>query len=159
MPEFDKVFTLSKKEIALQQLNRSVSLFLVEKDFISSITLAGAAEEILGSYVRKSENDPCVVTQAKYLVSVGASNLSEKEITFNHLNLARNALKHFNISTEESISLALETEAIAIIVRAIENMRVLRIEFSREVNAFILWVKSERKDIADPEVGVEIVRP
>ena len=40
--------SLSKLEIAQIQLDRSIELFFKEKDYISSITLAGAAEEILG---------------------------------------------------------------------------------------------------------------
>ncbi len=42
---------MNKKSIALHQLNRAIELFLDEKDYICSITLSGAAEEILGRMV------------------------------------------------------------------------------------------------------------
>jgi len=40
--------TLSNLEIAKRQLDRSISLFFDERDYFSSLTLAGAVEEILG---------------------------------------------------------------------------------------------------------------
>ena len=43
---------LSKLDIALAQVERAIFLALDESDFISAVTLAGAAEEILGSLLR-----------------------------------------------------------------------------------------------------------
>ena len=39
--------TLTKLEVATRQLDAAIRLFL-EDDYLSSLTLAGAAEEILG---------------------------------------------------------------------------------------------------------------
>jgi len=159
MAEFDRLFQVNKRKIALHQLERAILLFLNEKDFISSLTLAGAAEEILGAYVRNNEKEACVDTQAKLLKEGDLSDMSEKEIKFLHLNLARNALKHFNDAKEENMSLALETESIALIVRALDNVVKLEIKFSNAMNDFVKWVQKNRPDIANPENGVEIVRP
>ena len=46
--------TLSNFDIAEIQLTRAIKLFFKDQDYISSLTLAGAAEEILGALVRKS---------------------------------------------------------------------------------------------------------
>jgi len=134
-------------------------LFLDESDFISALTLAGAAEEILGTYVKIKNREPCVVAQAKFLKDQNLSELSEKEIKGLHLNLARNSLKHFHDEAEENMSLSLETEAIALIVRGLDNVVKLEIKFSKAMNDFVLWVIKNRPDIANPESGVEIVRP
>ena len=159
MAHFDKLFHVNKLNIALHQLERAILLFLNENDFISSLTLAGAAEEILGTYVKNKDKEPCVEVQAKLLKDQDLFELSEKEIMFLHLNLARNALKHFHDEAEENMSLALETEAIALIVRGLDNVVKLEIKFSKAMNDFVLWVKKNRPDIANPENGVEIVRP
>ncbi|MGB5774116.1 MAG: hypothetical protein WBP89_05600 [Sedimenticolaceae bacterium] len=104
MAEFDRIFSFDKQGAALQQLDRAILLFLNEKDFVSSITLAGAAEEILGALVSKAGGTPCVTDQARRLKESKLPHLSEKQIAFNHLNLARNALKHFNLgSSAESV--------------------------------------------------------
>ena len=159
MAHFDKLFQVNKLNIALHQLERAILLFLNENDLISALTLAGAAEEILGTYVKNKGIEPCIVAQAKLLKDQDLSALSEKEIKFLHLNLARNALKHFHNEAEEHMALALETEAIALIVRGLDNVVKLEIKFSKAMNDFVLWVKKNRPDIANPENGVEIIRP
>ena len=47
-----KTETLSNLEIAKRQLERAISLFFDEQDFVSSLTLAGAAEKILGKILK-----------------------------------------------------------------------------------------------------------
>ena len=47
--------TLTKLEIAELQLNQSIAFYLEGKDLISAVTLAGAAEEILGKMNRAAE--------------------------------------------------------------------------------------------------------
>lgn len=42
--------------------------FIDGKDFVSSITLAGAAEEILSTLVTKVGGAPCVTDQARRLI-------------------------------------------------------------------------------------------
>ena len=45
------LFELSKIEIAVEQLNWAIRLFLEHKASVPAITLAGAAEEIVGQAV------------------------------------------------------------------------------------------------------------
>ena len=49
--------TYSKQSIALAQLETALRLFSVGEDLISVITLAGAAEEILGKLVKSQGRD------------------------------------------------------------------------------------------------------
>ena len=51
---WDEIPWYSKLELAEHQLERAITLFLDEKDYISSITLAGASEEILGKLLIKN---------------------------------------------------------------------------------------------------------
>ncbi len=44
---------VSKLDIATRQLKRALEFFLDDNDLICSITLAGAAEEILGKLLEK----------------------------------------------------------------------------------------------------------
>ena len=46
--------TLSNLDIAERQLERAIVLFLDDKDYVSALTLAGAAEEILGKLLNKA---------------------------------------------------------------------------------------------------------
>ena len=45
--------TLSNLDVAERQLERAIALFLDEEDYVSALTLAGAAEEILGKLLNK----------------------------------------------------------------------------------------------------------
>lgn len=45
--------TLTKLEVAVSQLSQAIRLFL-EEDYLSSLTLSGAAEEILGKLCERS---------------------------------------------------------------------------------------------------------
>ncbi|MBK8384257.1 MAG: hypothetical protein IPL11_00655 [Candidatus Accumulibacter sp.] len=49
--------TLTKAEVAVRQLDQAIRLFL-EGDLLSSLTLAGAAEEILGKLCERA-GSPC----------------------------------------------------------------------------------------------------
>lgn len=148
MTYLDTLFQVNKLTIALHQLERSILLFLIEKDFISAITLAGAAEEILGTYVKNMNKETCVDTQAKFLKDTELTQMSVKEIKFQHLNLTRNALKHFHNEAEENMTIALETEAISLIVRGLDNVVKLEIKFSQAMKDFARWVTEHRPDLA-----------
>jgi hypothetical protein len=158
MAHFDKQFHVNKLNIALHQLERAILLLLNENYFSSSLTLAGAAEDIFSGICKNKNKKPCVEAQAKRLKDQGLSELSEKEIKFLHLNLTRNALKHFHDEADENMSLALETEAIALIVRGLDNVVKLEIKSSKSMNDFVLWMKKNRPDITNSENGVEIDR-
>ena len=45
---------LTKADIALSQLNMALSFYLGGRELVSAITLAGAAEEILGKLCERS---------------------------------------------------------------------------------------------------------
>ncbi len=50
----DEIPCYSKLELAEHQLERAIILFLDEKDYISSITLAGSSEEIIGKLLKEN---------------------------------------------------------------------------------------------------------
>jgi len=52
VPHFDAKFSLTQLQVALHQLDRAALLFLDSGDFISSITLAGAADSIMGETLK-----------------------------------------------------------------------------------------------------------
>ena len=48
---------IEKSELAKIQIEKAIDLFLVESDYVCSLTLAGAAEEMLGNILYKSNKD------------------------------------------------------------------------------------------------------
>ena len=117
---------LSYLEIATRQLDRAIALYLIEKDFISSLTLAGAAEEILGKLLNESGQHHAL----NYIIE-GALKLNgmdsnapeaksaEKEIA-NLANYYKNRLKHYN-SENTTLNFSVDYYSADIIDRAISN--------------------------------------
>jgi hypothetical protein len=123
---------LTPKQIALTQLERALDLYLSGSDLVSAITLAGAAEEILGKLVRRLDKTPSLELRAE-----------RKRRTFRALwpnrpdpgtkpfiklaNQSRNAMKH--LITTEPIEVDLNLEAGKLLARAVDNYSLL---FGRE---------------------------
>lgn len=119
--------TLTNIEIAERQLDRSIKLFLDEKDFISALTLAGAAEEILGKLLNKNGESNAlaeVIQACLRLNGIDASSSASetKKVEKGIANLAnyyKNRLKHFN--NEEPLTFSVDYFAAEIIDRAMDN--------------------------------------
>jgi len=111
-------FELSKIDAAIEQLDWAIRLFLDRQAYLPAITLAGAAEEILGQAV----GDRAAFTRLKTTFA-GRLDISEKIISQQHLNKARNWLKHWDQRMDnEKSCLELDEEAIQYVVRALTNL-------------------------------------
>ena len=87
----------SKLDLAEHQLNRAINLYLDEKDFISSITLAGAAEELLGKILNQVGVKNAL---DEYVDSFNAfgNELKDYEKWFvSQFNYYKNNLKHLEV--------------------------------------------------------------
>jgi hypothetical protein len=97
----------SKRRLAEIQIYRAIKLLEDENDPVSALTLAGAAEEILGNLLRtkgeKSAYD-CVVKWSQDMWAFAAAKAKEKGYSLqvpdlkeikHHANRTRNELKHW----------------------------------------------------------------
>jgi len=92
-------FELTKIDAAVDQLDWAIRLFLDHQAYLAAITLAAAAEEILGQAV----GDRAAFRQ---LTTTFATRFAmpEKVVTQDHLNRAKNWLKHWNALTDDEKS-------------------------------------------------------
>ncbi len=118
--------SLSAEDIAERQLLTALRLWR-ESDFLSALTLAGAAEEILGKRLRKLGREPsfdqlknAIVTLTK---RVAHPDQDIERMVGEHLNQTRNELKHF--AGEDKLSFDLRADAAEMLERAIANYRLL----------------------------------
>ena len=114
-----------KIDIAVKQLETAIDLFVDRGDYISAITLAGAAEEILGVLVKRSGKCPAVDELCKALISKYVPTADSWYIRNQYLNKARNSLKHANHAKEDQIEIEVEPEAISMIARSLSNLITL----------------------------------
>lgn len=139
----NEIFRVGKIGAAVDQLDWAIKLFLDEKAYVPAITLAGAADGILGEMVssesafRKLKE----VLSAEY--GIPGPVLSQQ-----YLNKAKNWLKHWQeMKDEEYIELELETEAIQYIVRAVTNLITHDRSLTSETLRFFTWLGENRKDL------------
>lgn len=135
---------ITKSEIARVQLVQAIELF-VSENFLPSITLAGAAEEILGRMIAM-QGDVSVIGQAvsemqriREITGLSVMGDKSKNEIFNEWNSAKNNLKHHNSSDGEFIVLNLFDEAYWMIKRALFNANLLSVHI-RNQNDFENWV-------------------
>ena len=117
----------TKRDIVESQLKVAIELFLADKEYISTITLAGAVEEILGKETRKKGGLSTIERDFK-LYQMFEDFFPEVEKTskkkfISSSNLARNSFKH--PQEEDSIKFDLEIEATQMLKRALANYFLL----------------------------------
>jgi len=136
-------FELSKIDAAVDQLDWAIRLCLDHKAYVPAITLAGAADEILGQVV--GSRAAFGVLKKKFAADF---SLSEKVVSQAHLNRAKNWLKHWDGRTgEETIRLELDEEALQYIVRALANLVAHDSSRPSEGPRFWAWMSKNRLDL------------
>ncbi|MBC3765223.1 hypothetical protein [Neptunicella marina] len=148
MKEFKSV------DIALAQLESALMLYFETNDYFSVITLAGAAEEILGKACRAQGIKSSLESlQDSYFllnqIRNGEDVTKEKLNKWVHdrVNYARNKIKHVNPINEPVVSIFAEHEAKDLLNRAIDNWWALGNPFTN----LMLKFYSDKVDSADIE--------
>jgi hypothetical protein len=134
--------THQRIDLAKEQLDVALELFFSKRSFVSALTLAGAAEEILGkALVHRNEvpwleHEHGMVAEVEHVLRGQPYKyndfLSEK-------NRVRNATKHMRDASESHIVADMEDEALWMIVRALENYRSLNLPSTAHTEYFSSW--------------------
>jgi hypothetical protein len=116
---------LTKNQIALVQIHRALRCYRTHRDYVSAITLAGAAEEICGAELKRGKKSHALderirIFQSVETVLLGRSATDRKALN-PRLNRTRNELKHWNDSSIQSLDVDWRGEAEEMLDRAISN--------------------------------------
>ena len=129
---------LSAQDIAEHQLLAALKLWR-ENDYLSALTLAGAAEEILGKRLRKIGRESAFEQIKNDIVAAakahGDTDSKTEKLVGELLNQTRNELKHY--SGNESLSFDLRADAAEMLERAVANYQLLSGVALEE--AFAFW--------------------
>jgi hypothetical protein len=136
-------YYITKIDAAVDQLDWAIKLFLDHKAYVPAITLAGAAEELIGETL--GDDSAFRQLQGKLAKEYG---LDPRMVSQAHLNKAKNWLKHWkNCKDNDCIDIELETEAMQYIIRAISNLVSHDRSLTTESPRFLKWLYENRKDI------------
>lgn len=125
--------------IALEQLESALRLYSEEKAYFAAITLAGAAEEILGKLAKHQGKENSIESLKKAACMIHEHLYGEKlepSVIANRANYARNKLKHVNPGVEPIVTLDAEEEAKDMINRAIDNYWLVKEQLSPAMEQF-----------------------
>lgn len=137
------IYSLRKIDAAVDQIDWAIKLFLDHKAYVPAITLAGAAEEIIGQILETEAAFNVLKERISQETGLAINVVSQE-----HLNKARNWLKHWQgKEDQETIEIELETEAIQYIVRAIVNLVQHDTSYTCETPRFFEWLAENRKDL------------
>ena len=135
---------IHKIEVARLQLDTAINLFLDDVDFISSLTLAGASEEILGKLLEREGKDSMLKKLNSWYEDTSSEKIKYGEFA-KRANLARTCLKHAPVKEEDELEIY-KWEAVQMIMRAMTNYKELAGEASETMNKMAGWV-NDNKDI------------
>ena len=92
---FSMPIRMQKVEIGVKQLETAIDMYIDKKDYISAITLAGAAEEVLGKLAERKGHKTAKKDLSDALLKKVPS-VSEKELSDKHLNRGYNSICRAN---------------------------------------------------------------
>jgi len=128
---------LTALEIAECQLLTALQMWR-DGNFISCITLAGAAEEILGKRMRKLGLEPSFDNIKQTIVRLarhfGETTPNIEKTVAELMNQTRNELKHY--AGDESLEFNIKADAEEMLERAISNYTGLTGKFPEEILHF-----------------------
>ena len=134
--------TLTKLDVARQQLDAAMRLFM-EGDYLSSLTLAGAAEEILGRLCERAGKSVAIEQIIEFHLGdtdPALSDADRRKILLEVLNRPRNAVKHANDPTETHFIVDLAFP-LQMIMRAMPMARALGAPPASEI-AMVRWIRA-----------------
>jgi hypothetical protein len=118
-----------RDELALTQLETALRLFFEGNDFASVITLAGAADEILGKLLVSDGRENSLEVLKKSVAAIyqklDGGTIDASEIA-DRANRTKNSLKHWDKGQPLVVKVDLAQEASDMLFRAIDNYWALK---------------------------------
>ena len=134
--------THDRIDLACEQLDCALELFLSQRSYVSALTLAGASEEILGKALGQIGSET-TLEATFHLVEPTQTLISGRSYTSKEYrdekNRVRNAVKHMRDSSVRTIDADLEDEALWMIVRACDNYQRLNFPETKRMAEFEEW--------------------
>jgi len=140
----------NRVDLAREQFDVAIELFLAKRSMASVITLAGAADEIFGHFLLKTDRAgermvevrKPIVKWVRQKTGIGDPT---KPFTLSEMNNVRNALKHvrdLSGTLTPTVSADLYDEALTMLVRAHANLDMLNLPRSSQVSELEEWFEA-----------------
>lgn len=134
---------MTKLEAAIHQLEVAIRLF-IEGDYLSSLTLAGAADDILGSLMRHAGKKSALDQISDFhreSTEPGLTDSEHKKVIAAVANRARNQSKHAGDPNETHIEVE-QIHPLQMLLRAIPMVPNLGAGLTPAMVEFFEWVEA-----------------
>jgi hypothetical protein len=114
---------MKKREIALTQLRAAIKCY-VNEDYVSMLTLAAAAEEILGKIAKKRKGDNALESELDFTREIYAFVKvvpPDNKALINRINRVKNEVKHNDEGEDGWVTADFRYEAENYFLKAIKN--------------------------------------
>lgn len=138
---------ITKLEVAINHMQMAIDMFLNNKDLLCILTLAGAAEEILGQYATKANKKTMLDLLCSSLKEEYYIDTPDKGFKWEYLNKAKNTVKHFDDGVAEAIEINPEAEALTMLIRATGNLYSHERTVTYNTPALMEWIYTNRKNL------------
>lgn len=128
--------TKTRVDLAVEQLDVALEIFLEKRSYVSALTLAGASEEILGKALNLQNRGHALDEWYDQVNDVWGVPWRE---FISKTNAARNAAKHLSSQNEMTVAFDPEIEAVWLLVRACENAKRLGFDETERMYLFNEW--------------------
>ena len=145
---------IKKLDVAVNHLQMAIDFFLSNQDLLCVLTLAGAAEEIIGQYAIRANEKSMIDLLCSSLKDKYSIEMADNSFKWEYLNKARNTVKHFNKNDSEFIELKPESEAITMLISAIGNLYSHDQTATYNTPALMEWIYKNRKDLPPLSSGL-----
>ena len=132
----------NRVELAIEQLHIAIDLFLTNRSFVSALTLAGAADEVLGRKAERFGAKKAIAFEHEVIMRLLAKSKragTSFETFASARNEARNAVKHMKPTAEEVFVADLAREAVAKIGSACNNYERCGLPLTEKMREFTGW--------------------
>lgn len=133
---------LNKTDIAKRQIETAIDLFLTDRDFVSALGLAGAAEEILGVLLKRAGKNNMLQNLYDWYRTTSGDAVDYKEFAKN-ANFTRNTLKHASSPDEDNVEVY-RWETVQMLMRAMSNWKELGLDPTAKMLEFNRWLQNNR---------------
>jgi len=133
--------TYSRTNLAIEQLEVALDLFLRKRSYVASLTLAGAAEEILGKAL--SLQGKRTILEQWYINKAFINDPLNEQVSLPiyafQINQNRNSVKHMRSLGDATITLDLLEAAMWMLYRACANFEWLGFPPTKRMRSFDRW--------------------
>lgn len=135
--------SLNKIDIAIEQLEVALKLFLSSGSYVSVLTLAGAAEEIFGMALKIKGIENSLQEQYRLYSQTDLEWINQSktwaEYTTRGKNKVKNAVKHLHDEDDLIFDADIKDEALWMLVRATDNFNRLGFRPTESMHEFDEW--------------------